>query len=237
MSDNRPPTEPERAAFAPHGDDGSARGASGGPEPRPAVEPVRLPPLLPRRQRPWLLVEVDGSPAGHGALVWSLREAARRDGTVVAVWVVDTAVTDSLGTGSRAALLAQLALHDRLEAQVLRAIAETGVHGRSQSAILARPVFDALTASSRGADLVVVGPGSKTVLRPAVRPSPDPPPRPGRMSAGRSDSRPARPLGDRFRFPAAPPTVGPCPRPTLRDPSPATPATRRCSPPRGSRRR
>ena len=135
---------------------------------RAAVEPLRLPPLLPRRQNPWLVVEVDGSAATHGALVWALREAARREATVVAVCVVDAPDGDPLGGADRSALRAQLAVHDRLEAQVLRAIAETGVHGRSHTAVLARPVFDALTAASRGADLVFVGAGGKTLLRQAV---------------------------------------------------------------------
>ena len=74
---------------------------------------------------------------------------------------------------------AHLAAHDRLEAQVLRAIAETGVHGRARTAILDRPVFEALTAATRGADLVVVGTRGKTVLRQAV---PRPPGR--RMARG-----------------------------------------------------
>src|SRR3954454_7366460 len=57
------------------------------PYPPPAASPPsrRPPPLLPRRPGPRLLVEVDGSPSSHGALVWALREAARREGLVVAV--------------------------------------------------------------------------------------------------------------------------------------------------------
>src|SRR5439155_14727464 len=54
-----------------------------------AVEPLRLRPLLRRRPAPRLLVQVDGSTASQGALVWALREAARRDGTVVAIAVLD----------------------------------------------------------------------------------------------------------------------------------------------------
>jgi hypothetical protein len=34
--------------------------------------------------------------------------------------------------------------------------------------VLERPVFEALTAASHGADLVVVGVECKTILRPAV---------------------------------------------------------------------
>ncbi|SOD94564.1 universal stress protein [Blastococcus haudaquaticus] len=132
------------------------------------VEPLRLPPLLPRRQHPWLVVEVDGTPAGHGALVWALQEAARREATVVAVHVLDEPDGDPLTGSGRARVHVQLAAADRLEAHVLRAIAETGVHGRSRTAVLARPVFDALTAAAHGADLVVVGAGWKTLLRQAV---------------------------------------------------------------------
>jgi nucleotide-binding universal stress UspA family protein len=137
-------------------------------EPLTGVEPMRLPPLLPRRQTPWIVVEVDGSPAGHGALVWALREAARREGTVVAVAVLDAPLGDPLEGTGRVLVRSHLAAHDRLDAQVLRAIAETGVHGRARTAVLDRPVFDALTAATRGADLVVVGPRGKTLLRPAV---------------------------------------------------------------------
>src|ERR1700710_895030 len=52
------------------------------------VEPLRLPPLSARRHTPWLLVEVDGSAPAQGALVWALREAARREATVLAVTVL-----------------------------------------------------------------------------------------------------------------------------------------------------
>jgi len=174
MSDTRSPWDPDQAPET---------------EPLPAVppgavdeggvEPLRLPPLLPRRQPPWLIVEVDGSPSGHGALVWALREAARREATVVAVSVLDAPGGDPLEGSGRVRSRSQLAAHDRLEAQVLRAIAETGVHGRTRTAVLDRPVFEALSAATRGADLVVVGPGGKTLLRQAV---PRPPTR--RMARG-----------------------------------------------------
>jgi nucleotide-binding universal stress UspA family protein len=139
-----------------------------GPAPRQPVEPMRLSPLLPRRQRPWLVVDVDGSPGSHGALVWALREAARREATVVAVCVLDEECDDPLGGIGRPARRGSDAAMDRLEAQVLRAIAETGVVGRTRTAVLERPVFDALTGAARGADLVVVGAHGKTLLRPAV---------------------------------------------------------------------
>jgi nucleotide-binding universal stress UspA family protein len=155
--DPAPETEPSAAVPAP-----GAWGAT------PGVEPLRLRPLLPRRQNPWLVVEVDGSPAGHGALVWALREAARREATVVAVSVLEEPDGDPLGGSSRVQIGAHLAAHDQLEARVLRAIAETGVQGRSRTAVLDRSVFQALTAATRGADLVVVGARGKTVLRQAV---------------------------------------------------------------------
>jgi nucleotide-binding universal stress UspA family protein len=132
------------------------------------VEPMRLTPLLPRRQNPWLLVDVDGSPAAHGALVWALREAARREATVVAVWVVDDDGDDPFPGVSRSARRTDAVALERLEAQVLRAIAETGVTGRVRTALLERPVFEALTSATRGADLVVVSGRGKTLLRPAV---------------------------------------------------------------------
>jgi nucleotide-binding universal stress UspA family protein len=114
-----------------------------------------------------LLVEVDDSPGGYGALVWALREAARRDASVVAVSVPGDSADQPFGAG-RLRLRDQSAVHDRLEAQVLRAIAETGVHGRTRTAVLDRAVFEALTAATHGADLVVVGPQGKALLRHAV---------------------------------------------------------------------
>jgi nucleotide-binding universal stress UspA family protein len=145
--------------------------ADPGPPPTPtptlgAVEPLRLRPLLRRRPAPRLLVEVDGSAASHGALVWALREAARRDGAVIAIAVLDD--PDDAPLGTRAARQDSAVLLDRLDAQVLRAIAETGVHGRTRTSVLDRAVFEALSAAVHGGDLVVVGPEGKTLLRPAV---------------------------------------------------------------------
>jgi hypothetical protein len=140
--------------------------AASGADPRGAVEPLRLRPLVRRRPAPRLLVEVDGSAGCQGALVWALREAARREGTVVAIAVLDD--PDDAPLGTRSARRDAAALLDRVEAQVLRAIAETGVHGRTRTSVLDRVVFDALTAAAHGADLVVVSPEGKTLLRPAV---------------------------------------------------------------------
>jgi hypothetical protein len=123
------------------------------------VEPLRLAHLRLRRRPPALLVEVDGSPAAYRSLVWALHEAARREATVVAACVIDDA-------GEAPAVVA--AARARVEAQVLRAIAETGVHGRARTAVLERPVFDALSGAARGGDLVLVTGTAKTLLRPAV---------------------------------------------------------------------
>ncbi|MCW2699203.1 MAG: UspA protein [Blastococcus sp.] len=166
MSESRPSREPEPAP-----DTEPTTGLSAGGSAReksPGVEPLRLSPLLPRRQNPWLLVEVDGSSAAHGALVWALREAARREATVVAVTVLDEPDGSPLTGVGRVPARAHRAAHDQLQARLLRAIGETGVHGRSRTAVLDRPVFEALTAATRGADLVIVGARGKTVLRQAV---------------------------------------------------------------------
>jgi nucleotide-binding universal stress UspA family protein len=166
MSEIRSPWEPESAPEADPQTEPEA--APERPGWGPGLEPVRLHPLLPRRQPPWLLVEVDGTPARHGALLWALREAARREATVVAVCVLEAPDGDPLEGTGRVQMRAQLAAHDRLEAQVLRAIAESGVHGRARTAVLERPVFEALIAATHGADLVVVGAHGKTLLRQAV---------------------------------------------------------------------
>ena len=136
--------------------------------PRGDVGPVRLEPLLPRRQQPHLLVEVDGTPATYGGLLWALREAARREAVVVAVAVLECPSGDPLDSGPRPAARAHASAHDRVQAVLLRAIGETGVHGRSRCAVMDRPVFDALTAACRGGDLVVVASGGKSLLRQAV---------------------------------------------------------------------
>ena len=143
---------------AAHDEDGTAR----------PVSPMRLEPLLPRRQRPHLLVEVDGSSATYGGLVWALRESARREAVVVAVAVLDAPDGDPLGSGSRVAAREHAAAHDRASAVLLRAIAETGVRGRSRCAVMDRAVYDALTAAGRGADLVVVAASGKALLRHTV---------------------------------------------------------------------
>jgi hypothetical protein len=129
------------------------------------VSPMRLEPLVPRRQQPHLLVEVDGTPATYGGLVWALREAARREATVVAIAVLDAPDGDPLGSAARITARAHAAAHDRVQAVLLRAIAETGVQGRSRCAVMDRAVYDALSAAGRGADLVVVGSGGKALLR------------------------------------------------------------------------
>jgi nucleotide-binding universal stress UspA family protein len=158
MSEDRPLPPPD------HDHPGSPAGPSRLPA-RGAVEPLRLTPLIPRRQSPHLLVEVDGSPASQGALVWALREAARREGTVVAIGVLDDAADTPLAHPARRSAADVL---ERVEAQVLRAIGETGVHGRTRTSVLDRAVFEAFTAATHGADLVLVGPTTKTLLRPAV---------------------------------------------------------------------
>jgi nucleotide-binding universal stress UspA family protein len=150
-----PPATDEQATDEQGADDGLGR----------PVTPMRLEPLLPRRQQPHLLVEVDGTPATYGGLVWALREAARREAVVVAVAVLDAPDGDPLGSGFRIAARAHAAAHDRASAVLLRAIAETGVHGRSRCAVMDRAVYDALSAAGRGADLVVVGSAGKALLR------------------------------------------------------------------------
>lgn len=139
---------------------------------QPDDDQLRLPPLFPRRHNPWLLVEVDGSSAAHGALVWALREAARREATVLAVAVLVEEEPHPLGAAQLPSRREQAAAQQRLEAHLLRAIAETGVHGRSRTAVLERPVFEALSAAACGADLVIVGTACKTLLRPAIPRSP-----------------------------------------------------------------
>jgi hypothetical protein len=135
---------------------------------RSEIAPLRLLPLVPRRPRPWIVVEVEPGAAGHRPLVWGLREAARREATVLAVSVLDADDDGPLPGLGRVSPEQRAAAEDMLDAQLLRALTETGVRVATRTAVLERPLLDALTAATRGADLVVVGPSGKHLLRPAV---------------------------------------------------------------------
>ena len=135
--------------------------AVAGPRAAPA------PPPLPRRQRPWLLVAVDADPSSQAALVWSLREAARREATVVAVSVCEgTGPDDEWDPAASSA--DRGALQEELDARVQQATTEAGVRPRIRTAVLDAQVFEAFAGAARGADLVLVGAHGKTLLRPAV---------------------------------------------------------------------
>jgi nucleotide-binding universal stress UspA family protein len=132
-----------------------------------AAAPPRVEPLPPRRERPSLLVAVDDDPSSQAALVWTLREAARREATVVAVSVSPGPAVDDDSAGGRpgapdGARLAELT--DRVRA----ATAEAGVRPPVRTAVLDAAVYEALAGAARGGDLVVVGRHGKTLLRPAV---------------------------------------------------------------------
>lgn len=129
------------------------------PEPRPGATSTQASERSVHRRRPArLLVAVDGSASSTRQLVWALQEAARRDALVLAVAVIDP----DAGTDTRTAT------HILLEAELLHAIGRTGVHGRSSTALVDPLLYEALTGAAAGADLVVVRPHRKTVLRPAV---------------------------------------------------------------------
>ncbi len=166
MSQHRFPAATERPEVQAPDSDSLPTPAPAGTQ--PAVEHLQLIPLVPRRQSPWLLVEVDDTPEGHRALVWAVREAARREATVVAVAVLDVPEGDPLDGTARISPRTQEAARDHVEAHVLRAVAETGIRGRTRTAVLERPVFEALDAAMHGADLVMVGAGGKRLLRPAI---------------------------------------------------------------------
>ncbi|GAB4079981.1 hypothetical protein GCM10028783_09290 [Modestobacter muralis] len=87
----------------------------------------------------------------------ALRDAARQEGSVLACAVVDRRADDV----ERA--LAEAALTE----QVARAVADTGVRGRTETALLDPVVFEALCDTARGGTLVVVHEHGRTALRPA----------------------------------------------------------------------
>jgi hypothetical protein len=109
-------------------------------------------------------VVVDDDPGSYAALLWSLREAARREATVVAVSVDDERGDALAGAGADS----PRSRHAELDARVQQATAETGLCVEVRTAVLDAAVLAALSGAASGADLVVVGPSGKRLLRPAV---------------------------------------------------------------------
>jgi nucleotide-binding universal stress UspA family protein len=99
--------------------------------------------------RPLVLVDVRPSACGYRALMWALQEAERRDATLLAVtvWPGDPSQPDEG--------LAEM--EQVLFAIVERAVAETGVHGRTRIAAVTYPATVADVAARTGAELLVVG--------------------------------------------------------------------------------
>ena len=99
--------------------------------------------------RPLVLVDVRPSACGYQALTWALREAERRDATLLAVTVFagDPAQPDE-GIAE---------MEQALAAMVERAVEETDVHGRTRIAAVTPPVTVADVAARIGAELLVVG--------------------------------------------------------------------------------
>ena len=99
--------------------------------------------------RPLVLVDVRPSACGYQALVWALREAERRDATLIAVtvWAGDPTEPDE----------GRAEMEQALGAMVQRAVEETGVHGRTTLAVVTAPVTVTEAAEYAGAELLVVG--------------------------------------------------------------------------------
>ncbi|WP_249523143.1 hypothetical protein [Modestobacter marinus] len=110
-----------------------------------------------RRARPRLLVPLDGTAASSTELTRALRDAVRQDGSVLACAVVGPRVDD----------VERAQIRTALEAQVAEVVADTGVHGRTEVALLDAVVFEALCGVGRGGTLVVVQQNRRTVLRSA----------------------------------------------------------------------
>ena len=110
-----------------------------------------------RRARAQHLVALDGTAASSVELARALRDASRQEGSVLACALV----------GRRADDVERALVETALETQVARVVAETGVRGRVQTALLDPAVFEALCGTARGGTLVVVQENRRTVLRPA----------------------------------------------------------------------
>ena len=107
---------------------------------------------------PTLLVLVHEN-EGLEDLASAVREAQRQGAVVLAVALADSGASQ----GRRARALAAL------EAQVLRVVGRTGVHGRTRTALLDPLVYEALATTAHGGEFVVVRPQGRVVLRPAAR--------------------------------------------------------------------
>ena len=99
--------------------------------------------------RPLMLVDVRPSACGYQALVWALREAERRDATLLAVTVWPGDPTEPHEGSDE--------MEQALAAMVQRAVEETGVHGRTRVAVVFSPVTLQDLADCTGAELLVVG--------------------------------------------------------------------------------
>jgi len=99
--------------------------------------------------RPLVLVDVRPSACGYQALLWALGEAQRRDAVLLAVtaWPGDASQPDD----------GRAEMEQALTAMVERAVAETGVHGRTRVAAVPYPVTVREVAERTGAELLVVG--------------------------------------------------------------------------------
>lgn len=99
--------------------------------------------------RPLVLVDVRPSACGYQALLWALQEADRRDATllVVAAWPGDPTAADQ----------GRDEMEQALTGMVRRAVAETGVHGRTRLAVLAGSLGPRDLARCTGAEVLVVG--------------------------------------------------------------------------------
>jgi hypothetical protein len=99
--------------------------------------------------RALVLVDVQPSRCGYQALLWALREAERRDATLLAVtvWAGDPSLPEE----------GRAEMEDALAAMVARAAEETGVHGRTRVSVVTGPVTVAELTTRTGAELLVVG--------------------------------------------------------------------------------
>ena len=126
--------------------------------PPPVPSPAEPPTVVGARPRPWILVIVDGTAGSTRRLVWTLQEAARRDATAVVVAALDELAAESRRPAARV----------RLQEELRRAHAASGVHARCRTAWVDPLVLAALTDAVLGSELVVDGPRGRAALRPAL---------------------------------------------------------------------
>lgn len=117
----------------------------------------------------FVLVGVDGSPAGDAALHWSLREAARSGAGVTAVMAWQPTKYALYGAGLSGRMLSDEGSHAALDASLKRVRESAGADGVDvRRRVVTGPAALVLAQEAEGAELLVVGRRHESALARAA---------------------------------------------------------------------